>query len=541
MYKQFVYSSSPHNIDGNSGWGILTKTSNLQLDGGQTQWLQSFIVEPYSGNDVEDVSTRRKSFSFFKTSGCWLLECSTATGKRWYHGDNRGGEYVAHVYVFDKLPDGFTPFSYLDSEGFWKEIPSEWKEDAKNISMMDSSSAAKSYPPVPPLPEAMLPNPYYSFDSILGRVRDDAVREIGKILETVAARLNNPKDVPFPIFDANSPVSIDTMALVSQLFPSADRIRLQFSTFLNKDYADRIPTFNELAFYGTVKDGTSDSNTGVFDGTIFVQYSYPLEFKSKKDIKAFKEVVDELKEKGSFEDAARRFAVKRTSLADLPNLLKRHLLDDADKLVSEIDARVSDKNALYDKKALYDVFKDSKSLPARREYEPEWLKAVRALSDVRGLAIDQVCTDIGKQADYQKAYDTLAEFDKTSAEPLGVWLSIVGLLQEPSGLENVVKKLKDREDYNSVIKPAILGVMQKATADMPMDELVKLNTEQGIQREILLQGLNERKCKLDEAVEHLEADVDNLRFKLKFAKLGFAMVLVAMLSAVAVVVWWLNF
>ena len=143
MANQFVYSSSPHNLDGNSGWGILTKTSDLHLDGDQLRQMQDFVVEPYSGNDAEDVAKPRQSFSFFKANGCWLLECSTATGKRWYLGDNRGGEYVAHVYVFYALEDDFSPFAYLNSDGFWREIPPKWKEEAKEISMRDSASGEK--------------------------------------------------------------------------------------------------------------------------------------------------------------------------------------------------------------------------------------------------------------------------------------------------------------------------------------------------------------------------------------------------------------
>ena len=180
MANQFVYSSSPHNLDGNSGWGILTKTSGLQLDGDQLRQMQEFVVEPYSGNDAADVDKHRQSFSFFKANGYWLLECSTATGKRWYLGDNRGGEYVAHVYVFDVLPDGFTPLSYLDSDGFWKEIPPEWKKKAGEISMMDSSSGEKCYPPVPELPERLeVKDSHYKFTEILKRVPDAAVSKIG--------------------------------------------------------------------------------------------------------------------------------------------------------------------------------------------------------------------------------------------------------------------------------------------------------------------------------------------------------------------------
>lgn len=531
MVNQFVYSSSPHNLDGNSGLGILTKTPSLSLDGEQFQHIQDFVVKPYSGNDVEDVAKPRQSFSFFKANGCWLLECSTATGKRWYLGDNRGGEYVAHVYVFDTLEDDFSPFLYLNSDGFWKEIPSEWKEKAKEISMMDSSSGEKCYPPVPELPERLeVKDSHYKFTEILKRVPDAAVSKIGKILETVASRLNSPNTASCPVFDANSDASIDTMALVSQLFPCGDRTRLQFSTFLNKDYADRIPTFNELAFYGTVKDGDSDSNTGLFDSTTFVSYSYPLGFKSKEDIKAFKEVVDELGGEGSFEDAARRFVVKRTEAEGLPNLLKCHL-HDAERLVAEIDAHFPDKNALYD------VFKDVKVLPARKENDPEWLKAVRALSEVRMLAIGHVRSDIGKQADYQEAYDTLAQFDKTSAEPVGVWLSIAGLLQEPSEMENVVEKLRNRKDYDSAIKSVILGVMQDATADMPLEEFVELNTQPGIQREVLLQGLSERKSKVDEELTCLQTEADNVRLKLRFAKLGLFLLIFVLLAVLAVGLW----
>lgn len=530
MANQFVYSSSPHNLDGNSGWGILTKTSGLQLDGDQLRQMQDFVVEPYSGNDVADVDKPRQSFSFFKANGCWLLECSTATGKRWYLGDNRGGEYVAHVYVFDTLEDDFSPFLYLNSDGFWKEIPSEWKEKAKEISMMDSASGEKRYPPVPPLPEVLSQKPDYKFDSVFARLRDVAVPEIGKILETVATRLNNPNDVPCLIFDANSPTAIDTMALVSQLFPWGDRTRLQFSTFLNKDYADRIPTFNELAFYGTVKDENSDSNTGVFDSTTFVSYSYPLGFKSKEDIKAFKEVVDELGGEGSFEDAARRFVVKRTEAEDLPNLLKCHL-HDAERLVAEIDAHFPDKNALYD------VFKDVKVLPARKENDPEWLKAVRALSDVRMLAIDHVRSDIGKQADYQEAYDTLAQFDKTSAEPFRVWLRIAKLIQNPKELDDVVQELENREDYDSAIKPIILGIMLEATADMHLEEFVELNTQHGLQREVLLRGLTERKRGVEEELAGLQTDMDNVRLKLRFAKIGLFLLLFALLAVLAGGLW----
>ena len=528
MANQFVYSSSPHNLDGNSGWGILTKTSGLQLDGDQLRQMQDFIVEPYSGNDAADVDKPRQSFSFFKANGCWLLECSTATGKRWYLGDNRGGEYIAHVYVFDALEEGFSPFTYLDSDSFWKEIPSKWKEEAKEISMMDTSSAEKRYPPVPPLPERLeVKDSRYEFTEILKRVPDAAAPEIGKILETVASRLNTPNSVPCPIFDADSAVAIDTMALVSQLFPRGDRRRLQFSTFLNKDYADRIPTFNELAFYGTVKDATSDSNTGVFDDTTFVPCRYPLGLHSKEDIEAFKKVVDGLEAGGSFEDAARRFVVCRTEVEKLPNLLKKHF-NDAEKLVAEIDAHFSDKQALYD------VFKDVKALPAKKENgkenDPEWLEAVRALSVARGIAIDQVRADIEKPADYQKAYDTLSQFDKISAESLGVWLSIAGLRQKPSELENVVEKLKNHKDYDSAIKPAILDVMQDATADMLLEKFVELNTQPGIQREILLQVLSERESKL-------QTEVDNVTLKLRFAKLGLFLLLFILLVALAGGLW----
>lgn len=532
MVNQFVYSSSPHNLDGNSGWGVLTKTPGLSLDSEQFQQMQDFVVKPYSGNDVEDVAKPRQSFSFFRASGCWLLECATATGKRWYHGDNRGGEYIAHIYVLDSLPDGFMPFYYQDSADFWKEIPKDWKNEAARISMMDPSAKNTCYPDLPPLPEQMSANKEskFTFDDLLNRVNDSAIDAIGQLIETIAVRLTGPNNVPCPVFDANLDASIDTMAIVSMLFPEKDRANLQFSTFLNKDYADRIPTFNELAFYGTVKDENSDSNTGVFDSTTFVAYSYPLGFKSKEDIKAFKEVVDELGGEGSFEDAARRFVVKRTEAEDLPNLLKCHL-HDAERLVAEIDAHFLDKNALYD------VFKDVKVLPARKENDPEWLKAVRALSDVRMLAIDHVRSDIGKQADYQEAYDTLAQFDKTSAEPVGVWLSIAGLLQEPSEMENVVEKLRNRKDYDSAIKSAILGVMQDATADMPLEEFVELNTQPGIQREVLLQGLSERKSKVDEELACLQTEADNVRLKLRFAKFGLFLLIFVLLAVLAVGLW----
>lgn len=519
MSKQFVYSSSPHNLDGNSGWGILTKTSDLQLDGDQLRQMQDFVVEPYSGNDAEDVEKPRQSFSFFKANGCWLLECSTATGKRWYLGDNRGGEYVAHVYVFDALEEGFSPFVYLNSGGFWKDIPSKWKKEAGEISMMESSSAEKSYPLVPPLPESLLPNPRYKFDSIFDRLHDIAVPEIGKILETVAARLNNPNNVPCLIFDANSATSIDTMALVSHLFPRGDRTRLQFSTFLNKDYADRIPTFHELAFYGTVKDGTSDPNTGVFDDTTFVPCRYPLGLENKEDIKAFKGLVDNLEAGGSFEDAARRFAVKRANIEDLPNLLKSHP-DDAEKLIAEMDARFPDK------KALYDVFKDVKAVPANIKIEPEWFKAVRAAQTARGIVFEPECIDIEKTTEYQEAYKILGEFDEKSAEPFRVWLRIAGLLQNPKGLDDVVREVENREDYDSVIKPIILVVMQEATADMHLEEFVELITQPGVQREVLRKRL-----------DGLQAEVDIVKVRFRLAKVGLFLLLFALLAALVGGLW----
>jgi len=524
MANQFVYSSSPHNLDGNSGWGILTKTSGLQLDGDQLRQMQDFVVEPYSGNDAADVDKPRQSFSFFKANGCWLLECSTATGKRWYLGDNRGGEYVAHVYVFDVLPDGFTPLSYLDSDGFWKEIPPEWKKKAGEISMMDSSSGEKCYPPVPELPERLeVKDSHYKFTEILKRVPDAAVSKIGKILETVASRLNNPNTASCPVFDANSDASIDTMALVSQLFPWGDRARLQFSTFLNKDYADRIPTFNELAFYGTVKDGTSDSNTGVFDGTTFVSCRYPLVLKSKEDIKVFKEIVDDLEAGGSFEDAARRFVVIRTKVEDLPNLLKSHL-DDAEKLIAEMDTRFPDK------KALYDVFKGVKAIPANIKNQPEWFKAVRAAQTAQGIVFEPGCIDIGKTAEYQEAYEILGKFDEKSAEPLGVWLRIASLFQNPKELDIVVRKLENHENYDNSIKPIILGVMQEATVYMPMEEFVNLNTQPGIRREVLLQGLTKRERKVKEELTDLQEEVKKVERKLRFTKFGLLMLLLALLG-----------
>ena len=153
------------------------------------------------------------------------------------------------------------------------------------------------------------------------------------------------------------------------------------------------------------------------------------------------------------------------------------------------------------------------------------------------LAIDHVRSDIGKQADFQEAYDTLAQFDKTSAEPVGVWLSIAGLLQEPSGMENVVEKLRNRKDYDSAIKSAILGVMQDATADMPLEEFVELNTQPGIQREVLLQGLSERKSKVDEELTCLQTEADNVRLKLRFAKLGLFLLIFVLLAVLAVGLW----
>ena len=533
MANQFVYSSSPHNLDGNSGWGILTKTSGLQLDGDQLRQMQEFIVEPYSGNDAEDVAKPRQSFSFFKANGCWLLECSTATGKRWYLGDNRGGEYVAHVYVFNALEDDFSPFVYLNSDGFWKEIPADWKEKAKEISMMGTSSAEKRYPPVPPLPASLEANSFYEFAKILDRVHEVAVPEIGKILETVASRLSNPNSVPCPIFDADSAAAIDTMALVSQLFPRGDRRRLQFSTFLNKDYADRIPTFNELAFYGTVKDGISDSNTGLFDGTTFVSCRYPLVLKSKEDIKVFKEIVDDLEVGGSFEDAARRFVVIRTKVEDLPNLLKSHL-DDAEKLIAEMDTRDT---RFPDKKALYDVFKGVKAIPANIKDQPKWFKAVRAAQTAQGIVFEPGCIDIGKTAEYQEAYKILGEFDEKSAEPFGVWLRIAGLFQNPKELDDIVQELENRDDYDSAIKPIILCIMQEATADMHLEEFVELNTQPGLQREVLLRGLTERKRSVEEELADLQTEVDNAKLKLRFAKIGMFLLLFALLAVLAGGLW----
>ena len=380
------------------------------------------------------------------------------------------------------------------------------------------------------MPKCLEPNFHYKFDSILVRVHDVAVPEIGKILETVAARLNNPNDVPCPIFDANSPTSIDTMALVSQLFPRGDRRRLQFSTFLNKDYADRIPTFNELAFYGTVKDGISDSNTGLFDGTTFVSCRYPLVLKSKEDIKVFKEIVDDLETGGSFEDAARRFVVIRTKVEDLPNLLKSHL-DDAEKLIAEMDAR------FLDKKALYDVFKEVKAIPANIKIAPEWFKAVSAARTARGIVFESGCIDTGKITEYQEAYKILDEFDEKSAEPFGVWLRIAGLLQAPKDLDDVVKELENREDYDRAIKPIILGIMQEATAGMHLEEFVELNTRSGIQRAVLLRGLKERKRVVEEELACLQTEVDNVRLKLRFAKVGLFLLLFALLVVLVGGLW----
>lgn len=539
MAKQFVYSSSPHNLDGNSGWGILTKSLDLQLDCEQFRQIQDFVVKPYSGNVSEDVEKPRQSFSFFKAGGCWLLECSTATGRRWYLGDNRVGEYVAHVYVFDALEDDFSPFAYLNSDGFWKEIPAEWKEKAKEISMMDSPSSEKRYPPVPTLPERLeVKDSHYEFAEILERVPDAAVPEIGKILETVASRLNSPSSASCLVFDANSTATIDTMALISQLFPRGDRTRLQFSTFLNEVYADCIPTFNELAFYGTVRDGDSDVNTGLFDGMTFVSCRYPLELKNKEDIKVFKKIVDDLETGGNFEDAARRFVIRTTNVENLSNLLKGHL-DDADKLVAEIDAH------FLDKKALYNIFKDVKAIPVNIKIAPEWFKAVSAAQMARSIVFEPGCINLGKTTEYQEAYKILGGFDEKSAELLGVWFKIAGLFKNPKELGGVVQELEKRENYDSALRPTILGVMQEATADMPLEEFVELNAQQSrFGHEVLLRGLKEReqcaKEKLDglrAEKDNLQMEKDNLMLKLRFAKIVFFLLLFVFLLTVAVGLW----
>ena len=396
---------------------------------------------------------------------------------------------------------------------------------------MDSSSGEKCYPQVPELPERLeVKGSHYKFTEILKRVPDAAVSKIGKILETVASRLNSPNTASCPVFDANSDASIDTMALVSQLFPCGDRTRLQFSTFLNKDYADRIPTFNELAFYGTVKDGVSDSNTGLFDDMTFVSCRYPLELKNKEDIEDFKKVVDDLETGGSFDDAARRFAVMRTNIKNLPDLLKGHL-DDAEKLVTEMDACISDKMALYD------AFKDVKAIPANIKNQPEWFKAVRAAQTAQGIVFEPGCIDIGKTAEYQEAYKILGVFDEKSAEPFGVWLRIAGLFQNPKELDIVVRELENHENYDNSIKPIILGVMQEATGYMPLEEFVNLNTQHGLQREVLLRGLTERTRGVEEELAGLQTEMDNAKLKLRFAKIGLFLLLFALLAVLAGGLW----
>ena len=287
------------------------------------------------------------------------------------------------------------------------------------------------------------------------------------------------------------------------------------------------------AFYGTVKDGISDSNTGLFDGTTFVSCRYPLVLKSKEDIKVFKEIVDDLEVGGSFEDAARRFVVIRTKVEDLPNLLKSHL-DDAEKLIAEMDTRDT---RFPDKKALYDVFKGVKAIPANIKDQPKWFKAVRAAQTAQGIVFEPGCIDIGKTAEYQEAYKILGEFDEKSAEPFGVWLRIAGLFQNPKELDDIVQELENRDDYDSAIKPIILCIMQEATADMHLEEFVELNTQPGLQREVLLRGLTERKRSVEEELADLQTEVDNAKLKLRFAKIGMFLLLFALLAVLAGGLW----
>lgn len=549
MIEQLVYSSSPHNIDGSSGWGVLAKTAGLQPNSSQLSNVVDCAVNPYLGNTEEDERLRRRSFFFFCSGGTQVLGCSTVTGKRWYRGDNRSGEYISHLFVLDNLEKSFQPFAYLNSPSIWRTIPEEWKKKSAEISC-DRSAAPKIYPPLPELPQTLSPGREDVFAHYLEGIDDAAVPEIGKIIEYLSDltslyatehAVGNEPCIPALAFDANMPVSLNVMAVVSMLFPYVDRAGLEFCTSLNLKFADSIPGFKHLRFYGTVKEGVSgDSLTGLFDrlNPLIIDdggdaVPYRINVVKKSDLIEFKKIVDKMDadgEVGTFDDAARRFVVRRTVLAELPILLKKHL-NDAEKLVAEIDAHFSNKQELYD------VFKGVKAIPANIKNQPEWFKAVRAAQTAHGIVFEPGCIDIGRTAEYQEAYKMLGEFDEKSAEPFRVWLKIAGLLQNPQELDVVAKELESCENYDNVLKPAVINIFLGATAAIELEEFVKLNTQPGIRREVLLQGLKERKHGSEKALAAVQVEVDNVMLKLRFAKIGLFSLLFILLVVLAGGLW----
>lgn len=545
MIEQLVYSSSPHNIDGSSGWGVLAKTAGLQPNSNQLSNVVDCAVNPYLGNTEEDERLCRRSFFLFYSGGTWVLGCSTVTGKRWYRGDNRSGEYISHLFVLDKIEKTFQPFAYLNSPSIWRKIPDDWKKEAAEISC-DRSGAPKIYPSLPELPQEPSPGQNDTFAHYLEGIDEAAVPGIGKIVEYISDltslyaiehAVDDEPCIPALVFDANLSVSLNVMAIVSMLFPYHGRLGLEFCTSLNLKFADSIPRFKHLRFYGTVKEGVSgDSLTGLFDhlNPLIIDdggYNIPyrINFVRKIDLIEFKKIVDKMdadEEVGMFYDAARRFVVRRTDLAELPTLLKKHL-NDAEKLVAEIDAYFSNKQALYD------VFKGVKAIPANIKNQPEWFKAISAAQTANGIDFKSGSIDTGKSAEYQEAYKILRQFDADIAEQrLNTWLMIADLLNNPSNLENVVRKVERHPDYSTVIKELILDTMQRATADLKFNAFLDfvqqrlLGCDNDIIQGVLLKGSMCRCGRLD----GLQTEAENLRLKLRFAKLGLFLLLLALLG-----------
>ena len=72
--------------------------------------------------------------------------------------------------------------------------------------------------------------------------------------------------------------------------------------------------------------------------------------------------------------------------------------------------------------------------------------------------------------------------------------------------------------------------MQEATVYMPLEEFVNLNTQPGIRREVLLQGLTKRERKGEEELTDLQEEVKKVERKLRFTKFGLLMLLLALLG-----------
>ena len=234
MIEQLIYSSSPHNIDGSSGWGILAKTAGLQPNSNQLSNVVDCAVNPYLGNTEEDERLCRRSFFFFCNGGTRVLGCSIVTGKRWYRGDNRSGEYISHLFVLNDFEKSFQPFAYFNSPSIWRAIPEEWKKKAAEISC-DRSGAPKIYPPLPELPQTLSPGQDDTFAHYLEGIDDAAVPAIGKIVEYISDQtslyaiehaVDDEPCIPSLVFDANLSVSLNVMAIVSMLFPHAERLGL---------------------------------------------------------------------------------------------------------------------------------------------------------------------------------------------------------------------------------------------------------------------------------------------------------------------------